>query len=589
MGSKSVARRWLTLLRPQLPAFLGGLLCVLVVAGVELVIPLVFGKGIIDEALAGMGDPGQLTFFAVGAVVLFAAKGVFTYGTVYLTSFVGNRTAHNLRSAVFRHVLHLPMAFFTKQGSGDVIARATNDIAVIQNAISNGLASAVRNVVLSAGILLMIFITNWKLSLVTLLVMPLAALTIAAFGKRIRLQSRRLNERIGELTAIMSETLRGIRIVKAFTMEETQAERFSRKNESGFEASMQSVQATATMTPIVEILIVCSMVLVIWVGGMEVLAGRITLGDLIAFLAYVGMITHPVTSLSQTWSMVQQANAAAERVFQLLDAETEVKEDARAKELPPVRGHIRLKNVTFAYEPGRPVVHDVSLEIKPGETVALVGPSGAGKSTIAGLIPRFYDPTEGTVEIDGHDLRTVTLESLRSQVGLVSQDTVLFRVSIAENITAGRKGFTRKDIEEAARLANAHDFIMELPNGYDTVIGEGGATLSGGQQQRIAIARALLGNPRILVLDEATSNLDAESEQLVQEALDRLSQGRTTIVIAHRAATVQAADRVVVVNKGRIVQQGKHHELSAQNGLYRRLFGAMAVQDVDFQSAQVSG
>ena len=209
-------------------------------------------------------------------------------------------------------------------------------------------------------------------------------------------------------------------------------------------------------------------------------------------------------------------------------------------------------------------MHDVSLEIKPGETVALVGPSGAGKSTIAGLIPRFYDPTEGTVEIDGHDLRTVTLESLRSQVGLVSQDTVLFRVSIAENITAGRKGFTRKDIEEAARLANAHDFIMELPNGYDTVIGEGGATLSGGQRQRIAIARALLGNPRILVLDEATSNLDAESEQLVQEALDRLSQGRTTIVIAHRAATVQAADRVVVVNKGRIVQQGKHHELSAK-------------------------
>lgn len=589
MKRKSVARRWLALMRPQLPAFLGGIFCVLIVAGVELTIPLIFGKGIIDEALAGMGNPRQLTLFAVGAVLLFIAKGFFTYGTVYLTSFVGNRTAHNLRSSVFSHVLYLPMSFFAKQGNGDVIARATNDIAVIQNAISNGLATAVRNLVLLVGIMLMIFITNWKLSVVTLLVMPLAALTIAAFGKRIRLQSRRLNERIGELTAIMSETLRGIRIVKAFTMESTQAERFSRKNESGFEASMRSVQATATMTPIVEILIVCAMVLVIWVGGMEVLAGRLTLGDLIAFLAYVGMVTHPVTSLSQIWSMVQQANAAAERVFQLLDAETEVKEDAQAKELPPVTGHIRLKGVTFAYEPGRPVVRDVDLEIKPGETVALVGPSGAGKSTIAGLIPRFYDPTEGKVEIDGQDIRSVTLDSLRSQVGLVSQDTVLFRVSVAENITAGRKGFTREDIEAAARLANAHDFIMELPDGYDTVLGEDGATLSGGQRQRIAIARALLGNPRILVLDEATSNLDAESEHLVQEALDRLAVGRTTIVIAHRAATVQSADRVIVVNKGRIVQQGKHQELSVENGLYRRLFGTLAVNDIDWQSAQVTG
>lgn len=588
MKRKNMARRWLSLLRPQLPAFMGGILCVLVVASVELTIPLVFGRGIIDEALAGMGNPSQLTFFAIGAVVLFIAKGLFTYGAVYLTSYVGNRTSHNLRSSVFSHVIRLPVSFFTRQGNGDVIARATNDIAVIQNAISSGTVNAIRNVVLLVGIMIAIFVLNWKLSLVTILVMPLAALTIGIFGRRIRLQSRTLNEKIGALTSIMSETLRGIRIVKAFTMESTQKERFTQQNESGFEASMKSVHATATMTPIVEILIVCAMVLVIWVGGMEVLAGRITLGALVAFLAYVGMVTQPVTSLSQIWGLVQQAAAASERVFQLLEAETEVRENAKAGKLAPVTGHIRFKDVTFAYEPGKQVLQNVNLEIKPGETIALVGPSGAGKSTIAGLIPRFYDPTQGTVEIDGQDIRGVTLDSLRSQIGLVSQETVLFQVSVAENITAGRRGYSREEIEAAARMANAHEFIMDLPNGYDTVVGEGGCTLSGGQRQRIAIARALIGNPRVLVLDEATSNLDAESEHLVKEALERLAVGRTTVIIAHRAATVQSADRVIVVSKGRIVQEGRHHELSAVNGLYRRLFGSLE-PDLDWQNAQVTG
>lgn len=588
MDRKTVVKRWLALLRPQLPALAGGIVCTMVICGIELLIPLIFGIGVIDEALVGVGDPRRLTVFALWAVVLFAVKGIFSYGMVYLTAYVGNRTSHNLRSAVFSHVIQLPVSFFARQGSSEVVSRATNDIGVIQNGIVNGITIALRNIIMVLGIGALIFWVNWKLALVTALVLPASAYVIAVFGKKIRLQSRRLNERIAALTSIMSETLRGIRIIKAFTMESTQRERFSKHNESGFEASMQSVQATATMTPVVELLMVSSMVLVIWVGGMEVLAGHITLGQLVAFLAYVGMITNPITALSQVSVMFQQVVAASQRVFQLLETETEVQEDANARQLPAVKGHIRLRNVTFAYEPGRPVLQNVNLEIKPGETVALVGPSGAGKSTIAALIPRFFDPCEGTVEVDGYDVRKVTLKSLRAQIGLVSQDTILFDGTIADNIAAGREGFTREDIVNAAKLANAHDFIMQLPNGYDTIVGEGGCTLSGGQRQRIAIARALLGNPRILVLDEATSNLDPESEQQVREALARVANGRTTVIIAHRAATVQTADRVVVLSQGRIVQQGKHSELSAVSGLYRRLFGSLQ-QDADWQGAQVTG
>lgn len=584
MRRRNVIKRGFALVRPQLPALLAGLLCVLIVTGIELTVPLIFGRGVIDETLIGSGDPARLTLFALGAVALFVIKGVFAYGQVYLTSYVGNRTLHNLRSTLFSHVIRLPVSFFARRG-GDVISRATNDIGVIQNTVSSGIADAFRNLLLIVGITTAIFVLNWKLALVTVFVLPVSAMAISFFGRRIRLQSRKLNERIAELTAILNETLRGIRVVKAFTMEGTQKERFSKHNESGFEASMHSARATARMTPVVEVLLVIGMVIVIWVGGIEVLAGRLTLGDLIAFLAYVGMITQPITSLTRISVMFQQAAAAAERVFQVFEAETEVQEDTKATVLPPVQGHIRLRNLSFAYEPGQPVLRDINLDIKPGETVALVGPSGAGKSTLAALIPRFFDPTEGVVEIDGHDIRTVTLDSLRSQIGLVPQDTVLFAVSIAENIRAGRKGFTAKDIEAAARLANAHDFIMDLPNGYDTVVGDGGCTLSGGQRQRIAIARALLGNPRILVFDEATSNLDPESELLIREAMQRVLIGRTAVVIAHRASTVRAADRVVVMQKGRIVEQGSHDELSRQNGVYRRLFGSLE-EDHEWEKAR---
>lgn len=577
MKSQSDVRALLPLVRPQMGAFLGGLACVFVVIAVDLALPLFFGRGVIDQALLGEGDPRLLTLFSVAAIGLFAVKGLFSYGQVYLMSYVGHRSLHNLRSKLFGHLLQLPVGYFARRGQSEILSRATHDIAVVQSTLSAGVADAVQHGLMLLGILFFIFWVNWKLALVALVVLPLAALAVSAFGSRIRTQSRRLNERIAGLTTLLSETLDGIRVVKAFTMEKKQEERFVAENEQGFQASMRSAQATATLTPIVEIILVCGMVVVIWFGGLEVLAGRLTMGDMIAFLAYLGMATRPVSQLTRSVVLFQQAAAAVARISQLMEAEPEAQGPAPAIDMPAVRGKIVCRDLEFAYEPGRPVLRTVNLEIGAGETVALVGPSGAGKSTLAALIPRFFDAQSGRIEIDGHDIRRVSLPSLRSQIGLVPQETVLFEGTVLENIVVGRTGFRREEIEAAARVANAHEFIARLPNGYDTQLGEGGAALSGGQRQRLAIARAMLGDPRILIFDEATSNLDSESEQLIQEAFERALVGRTAVVIAHRAATVRMADRVIVMSNGRIVQQGRHAELLASPGMYRRLFGALHV------------
>ncbi len=564
-----VLGQWLKPYRGRLAL---SLFFVVLQAGIALAIPLLFGKGIIDYVLLQAQDPRLLGYVAAGAVGVILLKGLVTYAQEYSMNYVGQRIITDLRSRLYDHLLELPLGFYARRKSGELISRMTNDMAAVQQAVTLSIGEVLHYTLLLLGVLTAIFWLHWQLALISLVVLPLAAWAVNRYGSRIRSFSARMHERIGDMAAVLGETIGAIRVVKAFTMEGLSRSRFREANERSFAVSMKSVQAQATLRPVVELILVTGMVLVLWAGGREVLAGRLTVGELMSFLAYLGMLSQPVSALTHHFSLVQQAAAAGERIGNLLSEEPEPQASPALAALPRVCGRVEFDRVSFAYEKGTPVLEDVSFVIEPGETVALVGPSGAGKSTLVNLIARFYDPTKGSVRVDGYDLHEVDPRSLRRQIGLVPQDPVLFGVSIAENIAVSRPDAGMPDIQRAAELAHAHDFITRLPAGYDTVAGERGASLSGGQRQRIAIARAILRDPRILILDEATSALDSESEAAIHAALQRIRQGRTVILIAHRASTVMLADRIIVLDRGRVVQQGTHQELSQRPGLYRRLY-----------------
>ncbi|MFO7266073.1 MAG: ABC transporter ATP-binding protein [Limnochordales bacterium] len=551
-------------------------LCLIVLqAAVNVALPLVLGVGIVDYVLLQMKDPALLTWVAVGVVILILFKGIITYAQTYSMNYVGQRLVTDLRGRMYDHLLRLPLGFYGQRQSGELISRLTNDVAAIQQAVTLSISEVLQYVLVLGGILAGLFWLHWQMALVALIVLPVAGLAVSKYGARIRAFSKRMHEKIGDMAALLGETIGAMRIVKAFVMEGQTRRRFREANERSFDVTMKSVQAQATLKPIVELILVAGMVLVLWYGGREVLAGRLTVGELMAFLGYLGMLSQPVSALTYHFSLIQQAAAAGERIAKLLAVAPEPQGSGQLKELPPVKGRIEFENVTFGYDPSSPVLRNVTLTIEPGQVVALVGPSGAGKSTLVNLIPRFYDPDEGVVRVDGYDLREIDPKSLRRQIGLVPQDPVLFGMTLSENIAVSRPNATQEEVERAAVLANAHDFIMQLPNGYDTMAGERGANLSGGQRQRIAIARAILADPRILILDEATSALDAESEAAIHDALARLRHGRTVILIAHRASTVRLADRIVVMDRGRIVQDGTHAELIRQPGLYRRLYAEL--------------
>ena len=563
-------KRLLQYIRPYLKQLTLAIVCIIVAAGCNLYLPWII-KDMVDKVLTAK-DMLMLNVICVGIVVVFLIRGIFYYGQSYLVSYIGQKVIIDVREVMFKKFQRMPMAYFDKHQTGETMSYITNDVAAIQSALVDQLIEMVTEASILIGSLALMIYLDWKLSLLTLVVIPLVGQAMKIFGRKLKSNGTVIQERMADITSLLQESISSIRVVKSFVREKYETDRFVRQNELNFQAAMKNVQLTSLLTPTVEFLAAISVTFIVWFGGYEVLNDEMTAGALVAFLTYAVNLANPVKRLSRVYGNLQRAMAAVDRVFAVIDLEEPIRDKVNAKALPKINGEVTLEKVTFEYKKGIPALVDVSLKAKPGQMIAFVGPSGAGKSTIANLIPRFYEITYGKIAIDGHNIQDVTLASLREQIGIVPQETMLFSTTVRENIRYGRLDATDEEVEEAARAANADSFIRELPNGYDTSIGERGLNLSGGQRQRIAIARAILKNPRILILDEATSALDTESEKIVQAALDKLMVGRTSFVIAHRLSTIFNADQIYVIDGGHIKEHGTHEELLAKNGLYSYLY-----------------
>ena len=562
--------RLLSYIKPYMRRLAEAIVCIIIAAGANLYLPWII-KDMIDKVLAEK-DMQMLNVISGGIVVTFFIRGIFYYGQSYLVSFVGQRVIIDVRDVLFRKFQRLPLSYFDRHQTGEIMSYIANDVAALQNALVDRLIELVTESSIFIGSLVMMVMLDWKLSLLTLITVPLVGQAMKVFGRKLKSSGTVIQERLADITATMQESIAAIRVVKSFGREDYEIERFHRQNELNFRAEMKNNQLMSLLTPTVEFLAALAVTVIVWFGGYEVVNGVITAGALVAFLTYAVNLANPVKRISRVYGAIQKAMAGADRVFAIMDLPETIVNRPGAKDLPPVRGEVVFDDVTFAYEEGNDALSQVSFSVAPGQMIAFVGPSGAGKSTIANLIPRFYEVSSGAIRIDGYDVRDVTMESLRGQIGIVPQETMLFSATVRENIRYGRLDATEEEILQAAKDANAHEFIMALPEGYETKIGERGLNLSGGQRQRIAIARAILKDPRILILDEATSALDTESEKVVQAALDRLMIGRTSFVIAHRLSTVFNADQIYVIEGGRIHEHGTHEALLAAGGLYSNLY-----------------
>ena len=563
-------KRLLAYIKPYLKRFGIAIICIILAAGANLYVPWII-KDMIDKVLADK-DFELLNLICIGIVLVFLFRGIFYYGQMYLVSYIGQRVIIDVRDIMFRKFQRMPMAYFDKHQTGETMSYITNDVAAIQAALVDNLIEMFTESSILIGSIAMMLYLDWKLTLLTLIVVPMVGYAMKIFGKKIKANGTVIQERMADITSLLQESISSIRVVKSFVREDYEIERFSKQNELNFQAVMKNVQLNSLLTPTVEFLAAIAVTLIVWFGGYEVITGIMTAGSLVAFLTYAVNLANPVKRLSRIYGRLQRAMAAVDRVFYVFDLEEAITDKPDAKPLPQVKGHVLVDNITFSYDGVHNALENVSLEVKPGQMIAFVGPSGAGKSTIANLIPRFYDVNSGSIKIDDVDIRDVTINSLREQIGIVPQETVLFSTTVTENIRYGRLDATDDEVLAASIAANCDEFIRQLPNGYQTLIGERGLNLSGGQRQRLSIARAILKNPRILILDEATSALDTESEKIVQSALDDLMIGRTSFVIAHRLSTIFNADRIFVIDHGHICEDGTHEELLALGGIYANLY-----------------
>src|SRR5260221_5669588 len=566
----NVYRRLFPFLRPYLvPEFVSALICMLLFSATNGVLPFLVER-IFDDIFAKK-NLEALKFLPWVIVGTFILRGAVNFGSAYLIEYVGQRIVEDLRNALSAHLQSMSLSFFHRTPTGKILSRVTNDTTLVREALTQSSASMMKDATTLLALIVIAFMKDWFLALMAFIVFPVSILPLMGVYKTVRSSSRRGQGTLGNLTALMQEAVQGNRVVKAFGMEGYESERFAKENARLFRYSMKAGRLRAFVPPMVELVSACGIAAVVWYGGASVISGERTQGAFVAFLTAMMLLYEPFKHLTRTNAAIQNGLAAAERLFEVLDERNEVADRPDAQALTGFHQGIRFANIWFRYQDDW-VLQNINLTIGAGEVVALVGPSGGGKSTLSDLIPRFYDVNQGKITIDGIDIRDITIQSLRSYIAVVTQFTFLFNDTVRNNIAYGAPEHPFEEVISAAKAAHAQDFITPLPQGYDTMVGEFGVRLSGGQRQRLAIARALLNNAPILILDEATSSLDTESERLVQAAIERLMVGRTVLVIAHRLSTIQRADRIVVLTEGKIVEEGCHNELLARNTQYRRLY-----------------